>query len=264
MSIESIKPYHVTYLYNLERIFDIGALLSKNLLVSRGLDFKDLGELEEEKGIIYLRIFKYRYKNNKRTFSMEKRKCDLREFVRFYLFTFQIETINKPIVPKFFYKVLSYYFQNVAIMVFKELKEIMEWSKRENKECLITFGHPNRNDPAVFEDLNSLLNYLRFPIPGIDGLREWLKIIIGGIELDLPKHYLSELDVSREYYLLQTLSSELMIKNYVPLTLLYAVILPYNEYTKKFKEKIQTKMNIRISLVKDEDEMLRILHNLNR
>lgn len=261
MSIGNVKPYHVTYLYNLERIFNVGALFSKNLLSIKGLDFKDLSRLEDEKSIIDLRIFKLRHKNDKTTFSVKKRRCDLREFVRFYLYTLRI--MDRYLIPKFYRKVLSDRFQQIAVMVFKELREIIEWSKRENKECLITIGHPNRNNPAAFEDLDSLLYYLRFPIPGIDGLREWIKRIVGEKELDLPMHYSSELDISKEYYLLQTLSSELMIKDEVPLSLLYAVILPYKEHTKELKILIQTKMNIRVSLVKDEDEMLRVLHPMN-
>lgn len=279
MLIDDVRPYHVTCLDNLVGILKEGALFSKEQLEKKGLSFEDLGWLEEEKGVIKLSKFKFRKeKDNKISFHRKDIEIDLRKYVRLYLFVLKVWNLN-PIVPKFLFNVLQKRNQPIAVVIFKKLKKIVKWAGNTGHEYFLIYGHPNRKNPVAFEDLESLLNYLDFHFPGIDGLREWLKVILGCnmSELELHGNYyrfpyvrygISEKKVV-EPYLSQILSSELIIKDEIPLNLLHTIVLllDENDDIKQIKKRIRKSVRgkeVNILVVRSTEDLLGYLSDLNR
>jgi len=180
-------PYHFTTTRNLESILRHGKILSKNKLKSKNIDFDDLGDLEEnnvlffeEDEILFGRKFTifdinviYDSKKVKVDISYEYKILNLRDFIRFYIFT--LDTGDRLILPKFiFTKLIGY--DSIACIRLKNLKTVSEILEDKNIEYYIIYGHPHRKRPSAFRTFKSFKNYLNMEIPGVDCLREWLKV----------------------------------------------------------------------------------------
>ena len=235
-------PYHFPTLRNLENILRHSKILSKNKLKNMNIDFNDLGDLEddyelflEEDEIAYGRKFtifniNVTYYDGTRVkvgLSYEYKILNLRDFVRFYIFT--LDTGDRLILPKFiFTKLIGY--DSIACIRLKDLKTVSEILEDKNIEYYIIYGHPHRKRPSAFRTFESFKNYLSMEIPGVDCLREWLKVdrIIRKKMSDLGMYY--DVEFRMDYYstyvdghtkdipdLNQLLASELIIRDEVSL-----------------------------------------------
>ena len=225
INLYKLSPYHITTLANLENILYRGLLASKNTLKQEGVIFQDLGELEEKNPSIALTIYKITKQTDLIVVTYKIREIDLRNFVRLYLFVAR-DRMNNFVIPKFLYTVARRC-KNFCILLFKSLQEIIEWTHKEGSEYLLIYGHPHRKNPTGFADLDSMINYFHMNLPGVDGLKEWLKYTIESYdELALPLDYFvafREPD-HLDRYLAYLLASELLIRDKLPITLLSKIL----------------------------------------
>ena len=224
-------PYHFTTLENLYRILEMGKLLSKNSLIQNGIDFYDVGDLEDDEYQIDRTVgrkFKIFDVNafidesaGRIEFKYRSKVLSLRDYVRLYLFTVRIKD-SPLLVPRFlFLKIRN--LSSIAILFFVNAIELTNYLENIGAEYYIIYGHPHRKNPSAFKSIDGFVKYLASDLPGVDTLREWLKVDtayenILSMDLELRSEFFNRYTVeslsgtSLKPCLSQLLASELIVR----------------------------------------------------
>ena len=229
-ALSKTNPYHFTTLENLESILKKGKLLSKNSLMQNGINFYDIGDLEEDEYEINgeigrrFKIFDIDAFGDENTGRIEFKYCSkvlsLKDYVRLYLFMIKLES-SPLLVPRFlFLKILKW--NEIVILLFVDTLKLVNYLESKGVEYYIIYGHPHRKNPSAFSSLDSFVKYLALDLPGIDTLKEWLKVgkrDILNMDLELRSEFFSRYTIktssgtSVKPCLSQLLASELIIKD---------------------------------------------------
>ncbi len=118
----------------------------------------------------------------------------LKDFVRLYIFMIFFGKKRVPILPKFiFTRIIKS--DSIVLLRFVDMITLTRFLEQHEIEYYIIYGHPHRKSPSAFRTLNSF--YLAVDLPGVDVLREWLKVDEGHKSI-LSK--LCPLELRADYY----------------------------------------------------------------
>ena len=139
----NISPYHLTHFENLPKILYWNRIFSKNKLGEYGIEFFDLGWLEEEKPEITMRLYRIIEYEEGYSVNSEIINIDLRDYVRFYLFMIR-DVKGQIVLPKYAYSNLQS--PTICVLFFIKLKDMLRYlSEKYGKDSyIIVLGHPNR------------------------------------------------------------------------------------------------------------------------
>ncbi len=258
-------PYHFTTLENLYRILEKGKLLSKNSLIQNEINFYDVGDLEDDEYQIEgtvgrkFKIFDVNAFIDESTgrieFKYRFKVLSLRDYVRLYLFIVRIRD-SPLLVPRFlFLKIRN--LSSIAILFFVNAIELTNYLKNIGAKYYIIYGHPHRKNPSAFKSINSFVKYLVSDLPGVDTLREWLKVDtayenILSMDLELRSEFFNKYTVeslggtSLKPCLSQLLASELIVREELDLkgTLRSIMIFGKDPHLKRRVEELCSRNNI--------------------
>jgi len=156
VSVHDLRPYHITWAENLERILSIRAILSMRELDRRKIKYSRPGCYDRERvgkkplfyGFSHQEEIKYR---------CDIVEIDLNEYVPFYLFS------GENLVPPFVWRMLKECLNGTKDGVIFFLKPLKDLPLSEIKH-LICYG-PGAGHGILFKSLDDFCKYIEIPTP---------------------------------------------------------------------------------------------------